>query len=184
MILPITIYGHPVLRKVAQDIDKDYPELEEFIANMWQTMYLSDGVGLAAPQVGRSIRFFVIDCTSFAEEEPHLEGFKKVFINARITYREGEEWGMSEGCLSIPGLNEDVYRPSKIKIEYYDENWEFHEEEYDGFAARVIQHEYDHLEGILFTDHCSTLRKRLLRGKLAGISKGKFRAKYKYVLAK
>ncbi|MFA8433118.1 MAG: peptide deformylase [Marinifilaceae bacterium] len=184
MILPITIYGHPVLRKVAQEIDEDYPDFEKFTKDMWQTMYSSDGVGLAAPQVGRSIRMFVIDCSSFAEEEPHLEGFKKVFINAVITHREGEEWGMSEGCLSIPGLNEDVYRPEKIRIEYYDENWEFHEEEYNGYAARVIQHEYDHLEGIMFTDHVAPLKKRLLRGKLAGISKGKFKAKYRFTLPK
>lgn len=184
MILPITIYGHPVLRKKAQDIDKDYPELEKFIEDMWQTMYFSDGVGLAAPQVGRSIRMFVIDCSSFADEEPHLDGFKKLFINAKITHREGEEWAMAEGCLSIPGLNEDVMRPEMIRIEYYDENWEFHEEEYDGYAARVIQHEYDHLEGVMFTDHISPLRKRLLKGKLAAITKGKFKAKYRFNLAK
>lgn len=184
MILPITIYGHPVLRKVAKDIDKDYPELEKFMADMWDTMYYSDGVGLAAPQVGRSIRMFVLDCSSFAEDEPELEGFKKMFINAEITERTGEEWVMSEGCLSIPGLNEDVKRPETITIEYFDENWEFHEETYSGFAARVIQHEYDHLEGKMFTDHVSPLKKRLLRGKLAAISKGKFKAKYRHVLGK
>jgi len=184
MILPITIYGHPVLRKVAQDIDKNYPDLEKFKEDMWQTMYYSDGVGLAAPQVGRSIRMFVIDCSSFAEEEPELEGFKKMFINAQIVEREGEEWAMSEGCLSIPGLNEDVKRPETITIEYYDENWEFHTETYSGYAARVIQHEYDHLEGIMFTDHVAPIKKRLLRGKLASISKGKFKAKYRCVLPK
>lgn len=184
MILPITIYGHPVLRKVAQDIDKNYPDLEKFKEDMWQTMYYSDGVGLAAPQVGRSIRMFVIDCSSFAEEEPELEGFKKMFINAQIVEREGEEWAMSEGCLSIPGLNEDVKRPETITIEYYDENWEFHTETYSGYAARVIQHEYDHLEGIMFTDHVAPIKKRLLRGKLANISKGKFKAKYRCVLPK
>lgn len=184
MIFPIVIYGHPVLRKVSRDIEKSYPEFEKFLEDMWQTMYYSDGVGLAAPQIGRSIRLFVIDCSSFAEEEPHLERFKKVFINPRITHRQGEEWSMTEGCLSLPGLNEDVSRPSAIRIEYYDENWEFHVEEYDGYAARVIQHEYDHLEGILFIDHCAPLKKRLLQGKLAAISKGKFRAKYKYTLAR
>lgn len=184
MILPITIYGHPVLRKVAKDIDKDYPDLEKFKADMWQTMYFADGVGLAAPQVGRSIRMFVLDASTFAEDEPELEGFKKMFINARITERLGEEWSMSEGCLSIPGLNEDVTRPETIRIEYYDENWEFHDEEYSGFAARIIQHEYDHLDGIMFTDHCSPLRKRLLKSKLTGISKGKFDAKYRFNLAK
>ena len=184
MILPITIYGHPVLRKIAKDIDKDYPNLEKFMADMWQTMYFSDGVGLAAPQVGRSIRMFVLDCSSFADEESELEGFKKMFINAHITERNGEEWSMSEGCLSIPGLNEDVTRPETIRIEYYDENWAFHDEEYSGFAARVIQHEYDHLDGVMFTDHCSPLRKRLLKSKLTGISKGKFDAKYRFNLAK
>lgn len=184
MILPITIYGHPVLRKVAKDIDKDYPNLEKFMADMWQTMYFADGVGLAAPQVGKSIRMFVLDCSNFEDEEPELAGFKKMFINAHITERNGEEWSMSEGCLSIPGLNEDVTRPETIRIEYYDENWEFHDEEYSGFAARVIQHEYDHLDGIMFTDHCSPLRKRLLKSKLTGISKGKFDAKYRFNLAK
>lgn len=184
MILPITIYGHPVLRKVAKDIDKDYPDLEKFMADMWQSMYFSDGVGLAAPQVGRSIRMFVLDCSSFEEDEPDLKDFKKIFINAHITERNGEEWSMSEGCLSIPKLNEDVMRPETIRIEYYDENWEFHDEEYSGFAARVIQHEYDHLEGILFTDHCSPLRKRLLKSKLTAISKGKFDVKYRFTLAK
>ena len=184
MILPITIYGHPVLRKVAKDIDKDYPDLEKFMADMWQTMYFADGVGLAAPQVGRSIRMFVLDCSNFEDEEPELEGFKKMFINAQITERNGEEWSMSEGCLSIPGLNEDVTRPETIRIEYYDENWAFHDEEYSGFAARVIQHEYDHLDGIMFTDHCSPLRKRLLKSKLTGISKGNFDAKYRFKLAK
>ncbi len=184
MILPITIYGHPVLRKIAKDIDKNYPDLEKFKEDMWQTMYYSDGVGLAAPQVGHSIRMFVIDCSSFAEEEPELEGFKKMFINAQITERFGEEWTMSEGCLSIPGINENVKRPDGIKIEYYDENWEFHSEEYSGFAARVIQHEYDHLEGIMFTDHCAPIKKRLLRGKLANISRGKFNAKYHTILPK
>ena len=184
MILPITIYGHPVLRKVAKDIDKDYPDLEKFMADMWQSMYFSDGVGLAAPQVGRSIRMFVLDCSSFEEEEPELKDFKKMFINAHITERNGEEWSMSEGCLSIPKLNEDVMRPETIRIEYYDENWEFHDEEYSGFAARVIKHEYDHLEGILFTDHCSPLRKRLLKSKLTAISKGKFDVKYRFILAK
>jgi peptide deformylase len=184
MILPITIYGHPVLRKVAKDIDKDYPDLEKFMENMWQTMYFADGVGLAAPQVGRSIRMFVLDCSNFEDEEPELEGFKKMFINAQITERTGEEWSMSEGCLSIPGLNEDVTRLETIRIEYYDENWAFHDEEYSGFAARVIQHEYDHLDGIMFTDHCSPLRKRLLKSKLTGISKGKFDAKYRFNLAK
>lgn len=184
MILPITIYGHPVLRKVAKDIDKDYPNLEKFMADMWQSMYFSDGVGLAAPQVGRSIRMFVLDCSSFEEDEPSLKDFKKIFINAHITERNGEEWSMSEGCLSIPKLNEDVMRPETIRIEYYDENWEFHDEEYSGFAARVIQHEYDHLEGILFTDHCSPLRKRLLKSKLTAISKGKFDVKYRFTLAK
>ncbi len=184
MKLPIAIYGHPLLRKIAEDIDQNYPNLEKLKEDIWQTMYFADGVGLAAPQIGKSIRLFVIDCSSFSEEEPELEGFKKMFINAKITERSGEKWTMSEGCLSIPGIHEDIERSKNIKIEYYDENWKFHQEEYSGYAARVIQHEYDHLEGMMFTDHCSLLKKKLLRNKLIAISKGKFTAKYKHILPK
>ncbi|TKG95939.1 peptide deformylase [Puteibacter caeruleilacunae] len=179
MILPVTIYGDPVLRKVAKPIDKDYPKLEEFIANMWDTMYRSDGVGIAAPQVGRSVRVFVIDATTLAEEEPELADFKKVFINAQILERSGDEESMNEGCLSVPNIREDVSRKTHIRIKYMDENFVEHEEEYGGFAARVIQHEYDHLEGKLFVDHLSILRKRLIKSKLTAISKGKVKVDYR-----
>ncbi|MCT4614686.1 MAG: peptide deformylase [Marinifilaceae bacterium] len=196
MILPITIYGHPVLRKIAKDIDNEYPDLENFINNMWETMYYSDGVGLAAPQVGKSIRMFVIDYNPENEDEDIAETdsdsnsdiidgnkpFKRCFINAQITERFGDEVIYPEGCLSIPGLNENVKRPDTITIEYYDENWVFHKETYTGFGARVIQHEYDHLEGKVYTDHIAPIRKRLIKGKLNSISKGKFKAKYRYIL--
>lgn len=184
MIYPIVIYGNPVLRKVAKDIEKDYPDLEKFIEDMWDTMYVSDGVGLAAPQVGKSVRLFVIDGSPFSEDEPDLDGFKKVFINAKITDTSDEEIGMNEGCLSIPLLREDVNRPVKIRIEYYDENFEFHDEWFDGMIARVIQHEYDHLEGIMFTDKVAPIKKRLIKGKLQAISKGKFNVDYKVRLPK
>ncbi|MDP4210319.1 MAG: peptide deformylase [Bacteroidota bacterium] len=184
MTLPIYVYGSPVLRKVAADITKDYEGLSTLIANMWETMYKSDGVGLAAPQVGKSIRLFVIDASPMDEEEPALKDFKKVFINARILNREGEEWAFSEGCLSIPNIREDVYRPEKIHIQYYDEKWEFHDEYYEGIAARVIQHEYDHLDGLLFVDHISPIRRKLLTGKLNAIIKGKVDVSYKIKLPK
>lgn len=184
MIYPIVIYGSPVLRKVAQEIDQNYPDLEEFIKNMWETMYVSDGVGLAAPQVGKSIRLFVIDGSPFEEDEPNLKDFKKVFINAKITETGDEEVIANEGCLSIPLLREDVYRPSKIRLEYYDENFNFHDEWFEGMAARIIQHEYDHTEGIMFTDKVAPIKKRLLKTKLNGISKGKFNVSYKVKLPK
>lgn len=184
MIYPIVIYGSPVLRKVAKEIDKDYPDLEEFIKSMWETMYFSDGLGLAAPQVGKSIRLFVIDGTPLEEEDPKMKGFKQVFINAKIVERSDESITINEGCLSLPLLREDVVRPEKIRIEYYDENFNFHDEWYDGMAARVIQHEYDHTEGILFTDKVAPIKKRLLKGKLQAISKGKFKVDYKVKLTK
>ncbi len=182
MIYPITVYGDPLLRKIAKDIDPDFEGLPEFIENMFETMYFSDGVGLAAPQVGKSIRIFVIDASSAADEEPELENFKKVFINPEILDRHGDEWSMNEGCLSLPEIREDVMRPEFVKIKYLDENFEEHTEEYGGFAARVIQHEYDHLEGILFIDHISPLRKRLLKSKLTAISKGKVKPAYRIVI--
>jgi len=184
MIYPIVIYGSPVLRKVAVDIDKDYQNLEKFLKDLWDTMYVSDGVGLAAPQVGKSIRVFVIDGSPFQEDEPDLKDFKKAFINAKIVEKSEEEINMNEGCLSIPLLREDVTRPSKIRIEYYDENFEFHNEWFDGMIARVIQHEYDHLEGIMFTDKVAPIKKRLLKGKLQAITKGKFKVDYKVKLPK
>ncbi len=181
MILPVYVYGHPVLRKVSVDIDKDYEGLEKLLKDMWHTMYETDGVGLAAPQIGKNIRLFVIDANPFSELDPNAENFKKVFINAEILERSGEKWAMTEGCLSVPNIHEDVFREEKILIRYLDENWEEHEEEYDGHVARVIQHEYDHLEGKLFIDHISALKKRLLKGKLAGISKGKAKFDYRVV---
>ena len=184
MIYPIVIYGSPVLRKVAQEIDKDFPDFDKFVEDMWETMYQSDGVGLAAPQVGKSIRLFVIDGSPFEEDEPKLKDFKKVFINAKIIDKVDELITMNEGCLSIPLLREDVARPTKIRLEYYDENFNFHDEWFDGMAARVIQHEYDHTEGILFTDKVAPIKKRLLKGKLQAITKGKFNVDYKVRLAK
>ncbi|MFO7829497.1 MAG: peptide deformylase [Bacteroidales bacterium] len=184
MIYPIIIYGSPILRKVSKEIDKDYPNLDEFISDMWETMYHSDGLGLAAPQVGKSIRLFVIDGSPLEEDEPKLKDFKKVFINPVITEKEDDEVPYSEGCLSIPLLREEVIRPVKIRMEYYDEHFNFYDEWFDGMAARVIQHEYDHLEGILFTDKVAPIKKRLLKSKLQAITKGKFKVDYKYKLFK
>ena len=182
MIYPVTVYGDPLLRKVAQPIDADFDGLQEFVENMFETMYHSDGVGLAAPQIGKSLRIFVIDASTAAEEEPELEGFKKAFINPEILERTGEEWVMNEGCLSLPEIREDITRPEHVKIKYLDENLEEHIEEYGGFAARVIQHEYDHLDGVLLIDHLSPLRRRLLKSKLMAISKGKVKTAYRIVL--
>ncbi|MFN8241736.1 MAG: peptide deformylase [Bacteroidales bacterium] len=179
MIYPIVVYGHPVLKKVATDIDRDYPGLEKFIKDMFETLYQAEGLGLAAPQVGKSIRLFVIDGDPVAEDDPELKDFKKVFINAHITERSGELVPMTEGCLSIPNLREEVKRESHVRIEYYDETWEFHDEVYEGYKARIIQHEYDHLDGKLFVEKINPLRKQLIKGKLIDISKGKFEADYK-----
>lgn len=186
MILPIVAYGDPVLKKEAEEIDQHYEGLSELISNMFETMYAASGVGLAAPQIGKSIRLFVIDASPFADEEDEpdpkakgLENFKKVFINPIIEDESGEEWAFQEGCLSIPKIREDVYRKERILLTYYDENFEFHEEEFDGYAARVIQHEYDHIEGILFTDHLSPLKKKLLTKKLQNISKGEIDVDYR-----
>jgi peptide deformylase len=183
MIYPIVVYGHPVLRKVAVDIDRDYPEINKLIDDLFETMYYSDGLGLAAPQIGKSIRLFVIDGKPISEDEPSLADFKKVFINAKISERCGELQPMNEGCLSIPNLREEVMRESHIRIKYFDENWVEHDEVYDGYKARIIQHEYDHLDGILFPDKLNPLRRRLLKGKLSAISKGNFEADYKTILA-
>jgi peptide deformylase len=182
MTYPILIYGHAVLRKVAGDIEKDHSGLQNIISDLFETMYKSEGLGLAAPQIGKSIRIFVIDGAPVAEDEPSLAGFKKAFINAHISERCGELQPMNEGCLSIPHLREEVNRESHIRIRYYDENWAYHDEVFDGYKARIIQHEYDHLDGILFTDRVSPLRKRLLKSKLTAISKGKFEADYKTIL--
>ncbi|MEH6658363.1 peptide deformylase [Leeuwenhoekiella marinoflava] len=186
MILPIVAYGDPVLRKKAAPITQDYPKLDELIANMFETMYGASGVGLAAPQIGKAIRIFVVDATPFADDEDlsekeqaQLKTFKKAFINPEIIEETGDEWAFSEGCLSIPGINEDVFRCPNIKIKYQDQDFKEHIEEYDGLLARVIQHEYDHIEGILFTDKLSSLKKRIIKSKLAGISKGKTNADYR-----
>lgn len=184
MIYPVYIYGHPVLRRKSVDIDKDYEGLDEFIENMFDTMYKAEGVGLAAPQVGKNIRLFVMDGTIYEDEEPDLADSKQVFINANIIERDGELVPMNEGCLSIPNIREDVDRESRIRIQYYDADWNFHDEVMEGFKARIIQHEYDHLDGILFTDKVSPIRRRLLKGKLSAMSKGKFNADYKTVIAR
>ena len=182
MTYPIVIYGHSILRKVSAEINNNYTGLNQLIEDLFETMYNSEGMGLAAPQVGKSIRLFVIDGKPVAEDEPSLADFKKVFMNAHITERCGELQPMNEGCLSIPGLREEVMRESHIRINYYDENWEYHDEVFDGYKARIIQHEYDHTEGVLFTDKVSPLRRRLLKGKLTAISKGQFEATYKTIL--
>jgi peptide deformylase len=179
MILPIVAFGHPTLRKVGQDIQPDYPGLPELISNMWETMYEAKGVGLAAPQVNRPIRLFVVDADSFNEEYPQVAGFKKVFINAHILEESGEEWDFNEGCLSIPGINEDVSRPPVITMKYMDENFEERTEIFDGISARIIQHEYDHIDGKLFVDRLTHFRKILLKGKLADISVGKVDVSYR-----
>ncbi|MBQ4820237.1 peptide deformylase [Aquimarina sp. MMG016] len=186
MILPIVAYGDPVLKKKAKDITKDYPKFSELLENMFETMYNAQGVGLAAPQIGLPIRVFIVDTEPFAdddelteEESSQLKDFRKVFINATILEETGDEWAFTEGCLSIPDIREDVFRNETIKIKYLDENFVEHTETYDGLAARVIQHEYDHIEGVLFTDKLSSLKKRLIKGKLANISKGKISADYR-----
>ncbi len=191
MILPIVVYGDPVLRKMGVDIDKNYEGLDALIKNMFETMYNANGVGLAAPQIGKAIRLFVIDTGPFAEsdddeddeftpeQKKQLEAFKKVFINARILNEEGTEWKFNEGCLSIPKIREDVNRKPNIEIEYYDEKFVKHTEKYDGVIARVIQHEYDHIEGKLFTDIISPFKRKMISGKLADIANGKISADYK-----
>jgi peptide deformylase len=177
MILPIVAYGDPILRKEANDIDPNYPNLQKLIADMWETMYESQGVGLAAPQIGKSINLFVIDTEPFDEED--VAPVKKVFINAEILEEEGDEWEFEEGCLSIPKIRENVSRPETLTIKYCDEGFIEHTETYSGITARVIQHEYDHCMGILFVDHLSELKKRLLKSKLQKISKGDVEVNYK-----
>ena len=179
MILPITTYGTAVLRKEAKPVTKDYEGLSTLIENMFDTLKAADGIGLAAPQVNHSIRLFVVDASALADEVPEAADFRKVFINPVITKEEGEEVYYSEGCLSIPGIYEDVKRSPIIHIEYYDENFEFHQDKFEGLRSRIVQHEYDHLEGILFTDKLNPLKKRFLKGKLGAIGKGKAQARYK-----
>ncbi|MBE5032812.1 peptide deformylase [Gallalistipes aquisgranensis] len=179
MIFPVYVYGSAVLREPAEEIADRSLITPRFIEDMFETMYSSDGVGLAAPQVGRNLRLFVVDASPNADDDPRLADFKKVFINPEIYERSEEEVLMGEGCLSVPGIHEEVYRPERIRIRYLDENWQEHDEEWDGFAARVIQHEYDHLDGVMFVDRLSPLRKTLLRGKLSSMSKGKYKASYR-----
>jgi len=186
MILPVIAYGNPVLRKVAKELTKDHLKLDEIIANMWETQYNASGVGIAAPQVGLSIRLFVIDASPFSddddlseEEQEFLKNFKRVFINPTIVEESGDEWAFNEGCLSIPDVREDVFRQEQIVVEYVDENWVKQKETLTGLAARVVQHEYDHIEGVLFTDKLSALKKRLIKGKLANITKGKVDVDYR-----
>ena len=179
MIYPIVIYGSPVLRKKSVNIDPDYPELGKLIDDMYLTLAEAEGVGLAAPQIGKNIRLFIVDCTPWGEEDPSLAEYRKVFINAEIYERSAETSLFNEGCLSLPGLHEDVSRPVSIKIRYQDENFVEHDEEIGGMAARVIQHEYDHLEGEVFTDRLSPLRRNLLKSKILNLAKGKFRCTYK-----
>lgn len=192
MILPIVAYGADVLRKTALDIAHDYPQLEKLIADMWETMYASNGVGLAAPQINKTIRLFVMDSAQIFEhqeeedkgEYPDEPGIKKVFINAHITSYDGEEWPYNEGCLSIPKIREDVMRPEEITIEYLDENFHAHTGTFNGITARIIQHEYDHIEGKLFIDYLKPLKKKMLQGKLNDISKGKIKVDYKMAFPK
>ena len=180
-MLPIVAYGHPTLRKISVDIDKDYPEMDKLIEQMFDTMYTSVGIGLAAPQVNKNIRLFIIDASPYEKDIPETKDFKKVFLNAKILEEAGELWTTDEGCLSIPNIREDVSRKSMLRIQYYDENWEFHDETFGGIIARIIQHEYDHLEGILFTDKVSSLRKTLLKRKLNEISNGKVKVDYRMI---
>jgi peptide deformylase len=186
MILPIVAFGDPVLRKVGKEIDANYPELEKLISNMKETMYNASGVGLAAPQIGKAIRLFIIDASPFAEDEDlseeerdTLKNFNRVFINPKIIKEEGTEWVFNEGCLSIPDVREDVFRQPIVTIEYQDEDFKTHTEVLDGLSARVFQHEYDHIEGILFTDKLSSLKKRIIKKKLENISKGKIVSDYR-----
>ena len=186
MILPIIAIGFPVLKKKCKDIDKDYPELDKLIENMQETMKNASGVGLAAPQINKAIRLFLVDTSAFAEDEEldknereFLKNFKRIFINAKITKEEGDEWAFNEGCLSIPNIREDVFRQDTITIEYVDENFKKHKETLTGLQARVVQHEYDHIEGILFTDKLSSFKKRLLKRKLDNISKGNIDVQYR-----
>ena len=179
MIYPITVYGDPVLRKVTTDIDRNYEGLEKLVSDMFDTMHNAEGVGLAAPQIGLTDRIFVVDLSPLGEEEPLLKDFRKAFVNAHIVEKSGEKVLMDEGCLSLPGLREDVLRYSTIRIKYFDEKWHEYDEVYTGFTARVLQHEYDHLDGVMFVDYCSPLKKRLLKGKLTDISKGDVTTSYR-----
>lgn len=179
MILPIYAYGQTVLKKEAEPIDPDYPDLEELIENMWETMYQAQGVGLAAPQIGRSIRLFVVDTIQLMEEGKEEEGIKQVFINAEKIEEAGDLWTYEEGCLSIPEVRGDVDRPPQLRLRYQDENFDTHEKVFTGMNARVIQHEYDHIDGILFVEHLKPIKRRLVKRKLENIRKGKVKVDYR-----
>ncbi len=187
MILPIVAYGDPLLKRESEDITKDYPALDQLIKDMYETMYHAKGVGLAAPQIGLNIRLFIVDGAPFADEEGDdpdpkavgIESFKKVFINPVIEEESGELWAFQEGCLSIPRVRENVQRKSEVVISYYDEQWNFHKEQFSGYAARIIQHEFDHIEGVLFTDHLNPLKKKLIQKKLKQIADGTISTDYK-----
>ncbi|MBL3657083.1 peptide deformylase [Fulvivirga sediminis] len=180
MIYPIVVYGDPVLKKKAEDIKKGEIDVKTLSEDMFETMNAASGIGIAAPQIGKSIRMFVVDGTPIEDED--MEGFKKVFINPQMIEETGEAWAFEEGCLSIPNVREEVSRNAKIKIKYFDENWVEHEDEFDGMKARIIQHEYDHIEGVLFTDYLSPLKKRMLKGKLQNITKGKMKVDYRVAI--
>ncbi|MEM7548872.1 MAG: peptide deformylase [Bacteroidota bacterium] len=182
MIYPIVVYGDPVLKKKAGDIEKGEIDVEELASDMVETMHAASGIGLAAPQIGKPIRMFVVDGAPL--DEPEMKDFQQVFINPIIEEEMGEEWAFEEGCLSIPDIREEIKRKEKLRIKYYDEHWNEHEQEFDGMKARIIQHEYDHIEGILFTDHLTAFKKQLLKGKLMNISKGKVRTDYKVRIPK
>ena len=179
MILPVYVYGQPVLRKVAEDITPDYPNLKELIQNMFETMHHADGVGLAAPQIGLPIRVVVVDLDVLSEDYPEYKGFRKAYINAHILEVSGEEVSMEEGCLSLPGIHESVKRGNKIRVKYLDEDLVEHDEIVEGYLARVMQHEFDHLDGKMFIDHLSPLRRQMIKGKLNAMLKGKAHCTYK-----
>lgn len=192
MILPVVAYGHPMLRKVCTPIDAQYPNLSELIENMWETLYHTNGVGLAAPQINHSIRLFLVDSLQIvenADEEDKEDlkdenAIKQVFINPQIVELAGDDWKYNEGCLSIPKVREDVYRAEEVTLTYQDENFETHTKTFDGITARVILHEYDHIEGKLFIDHIKPLKRRLLKSKLEDISKGKVQVGYRMIFFK
>jgi peptide deformylase len=181
MILPIVAYGHPTLRKIAEDIEPGHPGLDELINNMFETMYQSEGVGLAAPQVNQPIRLFIIDASPYERDHPELKGFKKIFINPHIVEESGEEWAFNEGCLSIPEIREDVMRKPRVRIQYQDQDFKSYNETFDWILARVIQHEYDHLEATLFVDRINPLRKMLLKRRLNDITNGNIEVAYKMI---
>jgi peptide deformylase len=184
MLLPVYLYGSTVLRKKAADISQDYPNFKQLITDMWETMYQAEGVGLAAPQVGKSVRVFVVDAEVLASDYPEAKGFKKAFINAQLVEEEGEEWAYSEGCLSVPKLNENVYRPYRVHLKYLDENFAPHDEWFEGICARIVQHEYDHLEGKTFVDKLPPIRRQLLKSKLTKINKGEVSTIYRVKVEK